>query len=122
MKCPHCQVLFPLTWRRYFSSPLGVHRCPQCRQRSRLSQSPTYYAAILMTVIIIMGLAFVIPTVYLNTAPLNFYRQGYNWGWGYGIILVFLFLDKFFDNRLRVLEKLKTPEQQGEHHEPSSDL
>jgi hypothetical protein len=30
--CPHCQTAFPLTWRRYWSAPLGDYRCPECRQ------------------------------------------------------------------------------------------
>jgi uncharacterized protein (UPF0212 family) len=30
--CPHCQTAFTITWRRYWSAPLGNYRCPKCRQ------------------------------------------------------------------------------------------
>jgi uncharacterized protein (UPF0212 family) len=30
--CPHCQTTFPVTWRRYWSAPMGDYRCPKCRQ------------------------------------------------------------------------------------------
>ena len=32
--CPHCQTAFPLTWRRYWSAPLGNYRCPECKKIS----------------------------------------------------------------------------------------
>jgi hypothetical protein len=32
MKCPACSADFPLTWRRYFTAPLGRFPCPSCQK------------------------------------------------------------------------------------------
>jgi uncharacterized paraquat-inducible protein A len=55
--CPHCQTSFPLTWRRYLLSPLGNHRCPQCKQVSQLKDNsrwlwPIRIAGIMIYVIL----------------------------------------------------------------------
>lgn len=114
MKCPYCEQSFALTWKRYFSSPLGKHRCPHCQQQSRLNHSSTYYTAILLLLIVLLGLGALIPMVYLEVSAFRFYSRGYNWAWGYGVMVIFLVLDRLFDERLRVLEKLpQRPESEN---------
>jgi hypothetical protein len=107
MKCPHCDHLFPLTWRRYLAAPLGVHRCPQCRQKSKLNHAASYYTALLATLIVLAaGLAF--PIIYFEKSLTELYLKGYNWLGIYGAVVVFVILDKFFDSRLRILEKMES--------------
>ena len=109
MKCPYCEHIFPLTWRRYFSSPLGVHRCPKCEQKSRLKHTVAYYAAMIITAVVLVS-GVLIPVVYLKYPVLPFYEGKHNWLVVYlvGIILVILvILDKYFDNRFRMLVKLE---------------
>lgn len=111
MKCPHCEHAFPLTWRRYLAAPLGHHRCPQCRQKSRLNHAAAYYTALLTALIVlIVGLAF--PLIYFEKTVVEFYLRGYNWLAIYGAVLLFVILDKFFDGHLRILEKLNDTTQQ----------
>jgi hypothetical protein len=104
MKCPYCDHVFPLTWRRYFASPLGGHRCPQCQQQARLSHTSAYYTALLTTVIV-FAVAFISPAIYFETSPLVFYIQGYHVIWVLGALILFVLLDKNFDEQLRPLEK-----------------
>jgi fumarate reductase subunit D len=106
MKCPHCEYLFPLTWRRYLTAPLGVHRCPQCQQKSKLNHTAAYYTALLATLIVlVVGLAF--PVIYFEKSLTEFYLSDYHWLGIYGAVLLFVILDKLFDNHLRILEKME---------------
>jgi hypothetical protein len=46
MICPGCQRTERLSWDRYLSSPLGIHRCHYCAATFRLRHSVRYYATI----------------------------------------------------------------------------
>ena len=79
MKCPYCEHIFPLTWRRYFSSPLGVHRCPKCEQKSQLKHTGSYYAAIIIAAIVLAS-GSLLSIIYLKSPMFTFYGGNYI-GW-----------------------------------------
>ncbi len=41
--CPFCEHAFELTWKRYWKTPTGKHRCPLCHKLSKLKRSPWSY-------------------------------------------------------------------------------
>src|SRR5262245_56008348 len=95
MKCPHCNHDFPLTWKRYFSSPLGKHLCPVCSRGSRLQfRLPQFFVMISAMAIVATPFAVLL----------------YRWLGGYwpvlgvvpGMVAV-LPLDKMLDERYRSL-------------------
>jgi hypothetical protein len=54
--CPHCQTTFPVTWRRYWSAPLGNYRCPECRQISHATANAWWVSFIIFVVMILVGI------------------------------------------------------------------
>lgn len=63
--CPYCQHSFPLTWRRYWSAPLGGHQCPQCSRVSYLKDNSFWVWPIRMAGIMIGGIALFALAVYI---------------------------------------------------------
>lgn len=45
MLCPHCKHDADLTWKRYWSAPLGRHRCPACLGQFQLEYSIGQFAS-----------------------------------------------------------------------------
>ncbi|MGB5959511.1 MAG: hypothetical protein WBG73_02535 [Coleofasciculaceae cyanobacterium] len=55
--CPHCQHSFPLTWRRYWSAPLGNYCCPQCKRLSHLKANSVWILPLqIMGIILVLGI------------------------------------------------------------------
>src|SRR5437879_2015221 len=50
MRCPYCEHVFPLTWKRYFKATSGRHVCPNCSKHLRIEFS-FFYSAILFVVL-----------------------------------------------------------------------
>ena len=98
MKCPYCDHEFPLTWKRYWQSPTGRHECPSCHQRSRLRPTPGSWIRIFLGVSV-GG----IPAGWLM--HLWFGRVGWIGGWLLGAFLTGVPLDRYFDDKVRRLEK-----------------
>jgi hypothetical protein len=99
MECPWCGHRFPMTWRRYFLSPLGKHSCPACGKQSRFRR----------TVGVLLRQSLMVS---IGGAPCGlFFCLRFDWdhswlvGWFLGSLLVGLPLDKFYDGRFRRLEK-----------------
>lgn len=102
LRCPHCQHSFPLTWRRYWATPLGGHHCPQCRKTSHLKDNslwvwPIRMAGIMVGGIILFALASYILKHFL--IGILFFIIG---SFGIGFIT-----DKWLDGHLRRLEPSK---------------
>lgn len=57
MKCPHCDKEVALTWKRYWTAPMGKHVCPECGESFRLKHSLIYYTTI-FSVAASLGLIF----------------------------------------------------------------
>jgi hypothetical protein len=55
--CPHCHTAFPVTWRRYWSAPLGNYRCPECRQ---IPHATVNYWWVLLIIFVVMTLVVII--------------------------------------------------------------
>jgi hypothetical protein len=53
MTCPYCHHGFPLTWARYFKSPMGKHTCPACNKQSRLKffRGVTFFILLLVCLV-----------------------------------------------------------------------
>jgi hypothetical protein len=105
MTCPHCNHIFPLTWRRYLASPTGKHRCPACGALSRLRLTGAYLAWVACVWMIFFGIAFLLTASLLkrSRAPQAIaivacvYLAG---------SLAVAMLDKIYDERFRKLEKI----------------
>ena len=101
MRCPYCDKTFPLTWRRYWSSPTGRHTCPDCGKKSRLPLSVSYWA--------LLVLAACVAGVPL--AAIAYYWFGGLWvvaGWAIGGLLSAIPIDKtLLDERYRKLAKIE---------------
>jgi hypothetical protein len=54
--CPHCQTAFPVTWRRYWSAPLGNYRCPECRQISHATANAWWVSTIIFVSMALVGI------------------------------------------------------------------
>jgi hypothetical protein len=107
MKCPYCETTFPLTWGRYWGSPIARHRCPECNKVSRLPFTISYLLLLILAIC-----AGGIPGAFL------FYNWlGADWtiaGWAVGGFSTGFPIDKvWLDGRYRQLAKLK------ERHPPS---
>lgn len=55
MKCPHCDNVIELTWKRYWRAPFGRHSCSSCGNRFRMKRSFRYYGT-LIGLVCIFGL------------------------------------------------------------------
>ena len=106
MKCPYCSHSFPLTWRRYWTSFTGKHKCPNCGQRSQLEFTLPYVAFFLAVALVTLVLARVLSIVLFDdwrSAPGFRFRIGF-----YAVAFVtFTILDRLFDARLRRLVKYR---------------
>ena len=58
--CPHCQTVFPITWRRYWAAPLGNYRCPKCRQLSHSTANVWWVWLILFIAMTLVGIVGVL--------------------------------------------------------------
>ncbi len=47
LECPYCLHRFPLTFARYLFEPTDTHRCPKCRQKSKLRFSRAHLSYLL---------------------------------------------------------------------------
>jgi hypothetical protein len=101
MKCPYCEAMFPLTWRRYWRAPNGHHQCPQCGRKSRLPLSVGYVSLVFLAACL-GGVPLAIVFYYW----IGF--VGMIVGWTVGAFLTSLPIDKMFlDARYRNLVKLE---------------
>ncbi len=57
MKCPHCNGEMELTWKRYWSSPMGNHQCSACEKFFRFKHSVAYYVTV-VCIAAVLGVAF----------------------------------------------------------------
>ena len=95
MICPTCNAENELTWKRYWSSPLGRHVCTHCQAKFRMVHTAKYYFSII-------GIWFVVAMIVFYTA------ENFNLGaaltyfiyFGIGLAIT-LPLDKKFDSSWR---------------------
>ncbi|MDA8139067.1 MAG: hypothetical protein M0036_10480 [Desulfobacteraceae bacterium] len=102
MKCPQCNHEVKLTWKKYWSAPLGKHACPECKTAFRLKNSFLYYAAIISAAFL-LGLLF----------PLLRARFGIDFMQGLLIYLacclvIIVPLDRWIDDKWRGTIKAKS--------------
>lgn len=107
MICPHCEHLFPLTWRRYGKSLLGKHICPACGRISRFRLTASYFAFVLGAWIFFFALALVVallifPKTWQHLVSIPYFAILYFVG-----CMVLLPFDRWIDERFRKLEKSK---------------
>jgi hypothetical protein len=97
--CPHCQTVFPLTWRRYWSAPLGNYRCPKCRQISHTTATFWWVWLIIFVAMTLVGIVGALFAVYV-----------FHDGWmgtffiSIGYLSVGFSLDKWIDGHLKHLK------------------
>jgi hypothetical protein len=97
--CPHCQTIFPVTWRRYWAAPLGNYRCPECRQLSHAIRNFWWVFPILIVAMVMGGyLGFVFAAYVFNNVWMGMFF------FLIGILAVGLPLDKWMDGHLRHLK------------------
>jgi len=91
MTCPGCQAQTPLTWERYFSSPLG-HTCPKCEKHFKFPLTARHFS-----VLALAGLAAgALPTILVDLATQSL-GIGLIAGW-FVALLVILPLDRWMDD------------------------
>jgi len=102
LECPYCRAKFKLTWKRYFLGPFSVHRCPECRRRSRLGFEPAVFIRELV-VVFVAGSAGGLLALWLFGPSLPLFLLG--------ILLpplaVGLPLDKYYDEYYRELKRMR---------------
>ena len=107
MICPACKHEIPLTWGRYFSSPFGGHRCPQCGIKCRLTLTMRYILS-MFGVAVVLALMFIFPLLSM------FGDRWYTWLLLLLIVCILgLPLDRWFDEHLRALVPSAEPAQPG---------
>jgi hypothetical protein len=97
--CPHCQTAFTITWRRYWSAPLGNYRCPECRQISQATANFWWVLPLTIVATItgaILGVVFAAYVFHIGWTGIVFLLIG---GLSVGLPL-----DKWMDGHLRRLE------------------
>lgn len=97
--CPHCQTAFPITWRRYWSAPLGNYRCPECQRISHATANSWWVSTLIFVTLALVGIIGALFTAYILQN-----------GW-MGVLLIFMGyaaigfpLDKWIDGHLRHLK------------------
>lgn len=97
--CPHCQTAFPITWRRYWSAPLGNYRCPECKKISHAKGNSFWVYPIIFGAMLLGGMAAAALSSYFSNngliAALSFAA---------GVLFIGFPLDKWFDGHFRRLE------------------
>lgn len=102
MKCPYCSKNVVLTWKRYWSTPLGKHGCPECRKEFRLKHSLVYYWTI-FSIAIVMGLFF---PVFRNYFSLDLLPAAVVYI--VSCLVILIPVDRWVDDKLRGTVKIKT--------------
>ena len=107
MRCPYCNKTFALTWKRYWVAPSGRHTCPDCGKVSRLPQSASYWALLVLAACV-LGVPFAL--------AFGSWFGGL-WsivGWIIGSLLSAIPIDKaWLDGRYRKLVKVQPDESSG---------
>jgi hypothetical protein len=106
MKCPNCSHSFELTWKRYFSTAVGQHRCPTCRAMVKVCWS---WKDMLITwaICFLGGVPIALP-LYCFVGP----KAGLI-GLGIGCLIVGLWSDKLLDAHFRELKVVHAPLGRG---------
>ena len=109
MICPCCNNSFPLTWRRYASSPFGKHTCPSCQSVSKFKFLILYFTLMIFAWIVYL---VVIESVMTRSALRQSLLKLLG---GYYYLLLFIIglglifpLDKLHDERFKKLVKLRS--------------
>ena len=97
--CPHCQTAFPLTWRRYWSAPMGNYRCLESKKISYAKSNSFWLYPIIIGAALLGGIVAVILSSYFShnvlIAMLFFAIGG---------LFIGIPLDRWVDGHLRRLE------------------
>src|SRR5688500_8765513 len=100
LTCPNCGHKLELTWGRYWRSPTGKHRCPACRQVSKVKLSIEMR---LLTGVV--GALGALPPVLWS-----FYTTGFGDFtfviWGVSALIIILPLDRYLESRFGTLKKV----------------
>lgn len=67
MTCPHCSHDIPLTWKKYFGSPLGNHVCPGCGKNFKLALTASYVVLLVAASIVATGMPTVIAFFFVHS-------------------------------------------------------
>lgn len=100
MKCPHCDHIFKLTWKRYLSSTFGKHFCPKCREKSKLKGNRVEDVCIWFSVVALY--TFILTTLYSELFSKNIIMAFSC----ITSILLFIPLDKFYDTTEKKTKKI----------------
>jgi hypothetical protein len=97
--CPHCQTVFAITWRRYWSAPWGNYRCPECRLTSYATANFWWVPTIIFIAMALVGVVGALSVAYI-------FHNG--WIGAFFIFMGYLAmgfpLDKWIDGNLRHLK------------------
>ena len=98
MKCPNCNKLNELTWKRYWKSPTGKHQCDQCGTKFKLVYSAQY---IIYLAVIALATDGIYSSVIGYDEPLKFIA--------FIIILCLVIFpaDKIFDSKWRNTKEIE---------------
>jgi len=119
MKCPKCEHVFPLTWRRYLSSPFGVHSCPACGQKSRFRMTFGYFA--FLVGVQLASDAVIVAGAAIALGP----GLGSLFGFTFWVLVnvtagpILMFVDKNCESRFRTLWMVPATETTGLTNGPS---
>lgn len=97
MKCPKCSAEFPLTWRRYFTAPLGRFPCPVCGTALQGKHLWWYWPLMLLGC-----LALGVPLACI--IALRFGLRAGVIGWAAGAMISGFPVDKFLESRFTILQ------------------
>jgi hypothetical protein len=101
--CPHCEHDVPLTWKKYFSSWLGHHKCPGCLRKFKIVTTVSSIALVLAATIFAAA----------TPAVIAFYFEHSFWytiaTYVFFIVVVVIPFDRWADNKVRPTKPVPPP-------------
>ncbi|MFT6069965.1 MAG: hypothetical protein ACJAT2_003482 [Bacteriovoracaceae bacterium] len=83
LNCPYCNNEIELTWKLYLENAEGIHVCPECNSRSKVSMDSKLDYGIFYTKLLIISILILGPLLY---GTIYLFRD-----LGFGIVVVTIF-------------------------------
>ena len=85
MECPKCKTDIALSWRRYFSNPLGRFICPACQSKFKFIRPVTWYFFLFTWI-----------AIYFGSLMLAVRYFGFHYIWEFYFTLTMILLTVYF--------------------------
>lgn len=96
MNCPNCNEKVELTTKRYFTSLLGKHTCPNCSCKFKIKHTKIYFLWIFISLIFVIMSSLFILNYFENKAS----RDMVYFVWLVVLFFIYSFIDRKIENNL----------------------